>query len=779
MRMTRCIKCVLLSSALTAELFFVHPALAQTTAPAAEPDDARGVPVIIVTAQKREERLLDVGMSIQALGAEELKNSGITAPSDLSKVVPGFSYNDTLYGAPVYTIRGIGFQETTLSASPTVTTYVDEVPISYPLMTLGTTLDVGRLEVLKGPQGTLFGQNSTGGALNFVTARPTDTLSAGIDLSYGSFDTVKFGGFLSGPILETLKGRVSVDYTNADGWQKSFTRQGDKLGKKNFLNARLLLDWDVSDNFSAKLNVSAWRDKGETPAPQFFDTLERPSGALPVLLENYPHAPHRNSASDWDDNTDYTRNNRFFFSSLRLDYDTGAGITLTSLTSYQKYLRDQPVEGDGTSVTNYYTVQIGKVTSFYQELRASGDFGGSGNWVIGGNYGRDKTYDEFTQHFDDSSASLVFGLPFGINKDLSHQKVTTKAAFANVEYPVTPELTLQAGIRYTKSERSYAGCGADAGEGKGAAVFDAISAYLRGIYGITDPIVPIAPGACYTLGAAPTFLPGLDVRQLNEDNISWRAGINYKITPDTLVYLNVSRGYKGGSFPTISNTLAVQQSAATQESVLAYELGLKSQLLDNRLQLTAAAFYYDYRDKQIIGSFPDIVFGPLSQLVNVPKSRIIGFEVSAVAQPWSGMVLSPSVSYTDSKIRGDFQGYNYLAQPADFSGEPFPLVPKWQAHVSVQQTVPLTERWNGFIGGDLSYRSSTFSGFGQYDLLRVQAYTLIDLNAGVEAGPWRMSVWGRNVTNKWYWTGIGQTTDTRVRYTGMPRSFGASLSYRF
>jgi len=185
-------------------------------------------------------------------------------------------------------------------------------------------------------------------------------------------------------------------------------------------------------------------------------------------------------------------------------------------------------------------------------------------------------------------------LPFVSANDTTRQDIRTKAIYGNSEYTLVDGLSLQGGMRYTRADRSFIGCTYDTGDGLLSAVFTRLAGVLQG-----NPIAPLAPGACGTLGS--TFNPGIVNASLNESNLSWRTGLNWKLDPATLLYANVSRGYKSGSFPTLSASSAVQFTPVRQESVIAYEAGLKKELLTNTLQVNAAAFYYDYSDKQIRG----------------------------------------------------------------------------------------------------------------------------------------------------------------------------------
>src|SRR5882672_3581479 len=180
-----------------------------------------GLSEIVVTAEKRSEKLSDVPLSITAITGNQLADRGIVSTADLEKLVPGFTYRSSQYGTPIFSIRGIGFYDEQVALEPTVTVYVDQVPLPYARMTEGAALDLERVEVLKGPQGTLFGQNSTGGAVNYIAAKPTSSFEAGVDATYGRFNEFDAGGFVSGPIAEGLGARFAFKSEQRGDWQQS------------------------------------------------------------------------------------------------------------------------------------------------------------------------------------------------------------------------------------------------------------------------------------------------------------------------------------------------------------------------------------------------------------------------------------------------------------------------------------------------------------------------------------------------------------------------------
>ena len=809
------------------------PAAAQTAGAAADaaPGDAvaQALPDIIVTAQKRAQSISDVGMSIDVQTGEQLTRLGINDTAALAKVTPGMNFTPTAYGTPIYTIRGVGFQDTSLAGSPTVSVYVDEVPLPFSVMTIGAALDVQRVEVLKGPQGILFGQNATGGAINYIANKPTDTFELGFDASYGRFNEFDFQGYVSGPLTETLKARVAVRRQSMSDWQKGYTVPLTS-GQRNLTIGRILLDWEPSDDFRASLNLNGWIDKSDTQVPQFFGVVIRnPVNGTDPRVVTYPLAPHDNRAADRSvcindsplnepynetpppfgfdpprpvhaiNCTGLARDNTFYSVSLRMEYDLSDSATLTSLTAYERYDRDQPVEGDGMIYQQYESQQMGYIDTIFQELRLSGDFAGKGNWIIGGNFERDKTFDSFVQAYGNSSSSPTLGVLQPISNPQNRQTTKTYAAFANVEYPITEQLSAHAGIRYTKVDKNYLGCSYDAGDGGWAAASQIIQNLLAFVNGyITEeqfnngegPGINPGPGGCGAVGFAPDFHPQQPgwTRDFSEDNISFRVGLDWKIAPDSLVYVNVSQGYKAGSFPTVATATAVQLVPAVQERLLAYEAGFKAMLADHRLQLNGAVFYYDYKDKQILGSLNDLVFGPLPALVNVPKSEVIGFELSGSATPVDGLTISSGVSYAKSKVKGDYFNFDpFSSTPVNFKGEPFPASPPWQAYGDIHYEFPLGATVQGFVGGTVNYQSGTRTFFYDQgpnpaqpaDLLRVPGRALVDLRAGVESGPWRVSAYVRNLTDKWYWNSAVFSSDVVVRYTGMPRTYGLSVSWKY
>jgi len=440
---------------------------------------------------------------------------------------------------------------------------------------------------------------------------------------------------------------------------------------------------------------------------------------------------------------------------------------LTSISSYQKYDMYLPLDNDGVSIRNLFAKRSGDVETLFQELRLSGDFANDGNWMVGANYQRDDTFETVVLNFSESS-QRHFG---GTNATDAKQLVKTYAAYANITVPLSETVQLTGGLRYTKQDRAYEGCSRDAGDGLLAAAFNVFT-------GVPNNF---GPGDCVTLISGTTG--GLVIDELNEDNLSWRAGIKFEPNDDLMLYANATRGYKAGSYTTVSATSIDQTRPVTQESVLAYEAGFKATLVDRALQLNGAVYYYDYKNKQLRGRRDVPPFGALEGLINIPKSHIIGAELEALIRPFEGLTIAPSISYVKSKIEAPFVSYRGDGFPpaVDLSGQSFPYTPKWTGNTNVEYQWNLTPDLTSFVGANLSFQSHTFGGLGEQADYRIPDYALLDLRAGIKSpdGRWDVSIWGKNVTNKYYWVSVAHLQDVVSRTTGMPVTYGISVGWRY
>ena len=763
----------------------------------AAPNNANSVGEIIVTANKRDESINKVGLTIKALGSAQIQQQRIMTLQDLATAVPGLNFTQTENSTPVYTLRGIGFYDTSLASYPAVSIYLDQAPLPFPVLTSLTAFDLERVEVLKGPQGTLFGNNATGGAINYIAAKPTAKDEGGLSLTYGRFNTFNAAGFMSGPLTDTLSARLSFNATDGSGWQRSISRPNDHSAAPNTFAARYLMDWKPTDKLRIQTNFNGWRDRTQPTQGQFVAFIPSFNNYIPNPLPKplVPNAVNNARDAEWSPDHEPYANNRLLQATLRADYNVTESTILTSLTSYTNYKQDQLPEGSGLVEHRADVISdTGSIKSFSQEVRLANNAGSAFRWTIGGNYSRDAVDETDIDDSGDATAAYTPTLPAHLAETglvpghwrysgaSSRQIATNYAGFVNGEYTLG-QFTAKGGLRYTQANRRSSMCSfAPSVDGNPEPTNSFFSELASALSGTT---VTIAPGQCINLDTV-THLPGVAHAKLDEHSLSWRAGIDWKPASNFLAYANVAKGYKAGSFPTLSTATNVGYQPVTQESVLTYELGIKTQILDKRLSINATIFRSDYRDKQIKSKLFDPLFQYLLALVNVPKSRIQGAELEINARPFEGLTIGGSANYLDTKLLntvgpdGNFLISNANVQ-ANFARNRIPYSPKWTFAGNVNYTFRISAATQGFVGGQVLRQTKENASIGNEPILDIPAYTLLNLQAGVDfdEGRYRVMIWGKNVTNQFYLTNRNFSFDGVAQYAGEPATYGATISFHF
>ena len=778
---------------------------------------------IVVTANKREQNLNKVGLTITAIGSQALKERRISSLEDIASIVPGLAYATSTTNTPIFTLRGVGFQESSLGVYPAVSVYLDQAPLPFPILASHTAFDLERVEVLKGPQGTLFGQNSTGGAINYIAAKPTHTWQSGGDISYGRFNTIEGNAYVSGPLGKNAGMRVAVTGLNSDDWQKSITRD-DTNGHKSYVAGRLLLEFKPSESIKLQFNANGWIDKSQPQAQQLISINPQTqdlANANTALIQTSVFSPDNARAADWsgtviDRGTGVIlaaagspavfgpaaatgpggyvpgtgrlvsfkpfSDRRLWQTALRADVQLG-DLTLTSLTSYIKFDQKQRVDQDGNALVTWDLRRAnGFIRTFNQELRLANDSRATFRWLVGANYEKSTTFeDQLLTYFDtsNSKASLNYIQESAVT---NRQDIKNYAAFGNLEYDLTRQLTLKAAARYTNSTIDSSICSSTTPTGR---VDTLLGAGLN--------------GTCFTFAA--DFTNGPPIKgKLKEHNVSWRVGLDYKVNNDILLYANASRGYKAGSFPSLSVASYQGLLPVTQESVTAFEGGFKASLADRKVQFNGAVFYYDYRDKQIRGKLVDTVFGALDALINIPKSRIYGAEADITVRPVDGLTINAAVTYLDSKITKNpplSRRYNIYGHLDDFVGDPLPFTPKWSGVVNVDYRHKMVSGGSAFVGASVNARSRSDAVIGANripfpysaashtrpdlagNVFNIKGYATVDARIGYEAadGAWKAMLWGKNIFDKYYWTSVIPSIDSQARFAGMPATYGVTLGF--
>jgi len=760
---------------------------------------------VLITARKQSEVLSKVGISVTAATGVQLARRGITTVDGLVKLEPSLQFSKSSDGTPIMTIRGVGYNEASIEAPPTISVYQDEIPYTYPVMTKGAMLDVEHVEILKGPQGTLYGQNATGGAINFIANKPTNYFTAGATATYGNYNAAHFDFYVSGPIAETLTGRLAMATDQGGAWQHSYTRD-DTLGNKNDIQGRLLLDWKPTDTFNAVLNVNAWQDLSDSQAPQLSGYFVKDPqyvglgggnrsptpaqiAAMPAYAAGFravlsePIAPQNDEAADWVAGTHPHADEHFYQANLRMDWTVNSAFSITSLTSFEGYDQRDYLDLAGIAVPATSRRDDGNVDSFFQELRAHGTFAdGKGNWQVGANFIRDASH-EYVDQNGLYSASFLGGWPPSVGgnpswdnvSDYGNNTTETKSIFADVSVPLLPTLKHNAGIRYTAADAQLGGC-------TGSTDWQ-LESLVSHAFGNGTAVNVQCDTVLYPGGPS-----GYVTNKLDQTNMPWRVGLEWQVTDETLIYGLVSKGYKAGAAPVLGSTVAAQFKPVTQESLQAYEAGIKSRLFENKLRVNADVFYYDYVDKQLEGTEVDPVWGPLLQLVNIPKSHEFGAEANIVWLPVTGLTLDVAVTYLNSRVDSNFPNTDAYGDAVNFQGEAFPFAPKWSTSAGARYDWAVNDQLRAFVAARGSYQTATVAAFGEsavdangYPSLGIKAYGLIDLSAGLEpaGGHWRVEVWGRNVTNTYYWTAVNYIVDSTARLTGMPATYGVTVGYKY
>jgi outer membrane receptor protein involved in Fe transport len=525
-----------------------------------------------------------------------------------------------------------------------------------------------------------------------------------------------------------------------------------------------------------------------------------PNFPMQTYLQGHPVAPNNARAANWDaysteggPRSRYARDSWFAQAALRINYELSDDITLISLSKYSKAHLDAPSEQDGTDVPNLQMTNYGTLKTIFQELRLDGRAGDNLKWMVGGNF--QQTWDYECQCYlqNNSSSSNISGPtvdhPEGLafSFDMAglqlRQKAKSKGVFGSLDYKLTPEFTVQASARYSTQKRHMQNCIITYGDGKIGNFFRLLSAMLRNVPfdSVTLPSYPGFYGDCVTLENEPSFVPTIAEFSLKENNLSWRLGAQWKPSNDLMLYANVTSGYKEGNFANITCVFVSQCVPARAEKVLAYEAGIKASLLDRSLDLTAAIFQMDYDNKQVAGSVLTPPFGYLTELVSVPKSKIKGAEAQMNWRPVRGLNLMAGLTYLDAKVSDIFVTAEPSGVIADRKGEALPGTPKWNATADISYDFPISDSLSAFVGGNMFYTSLTQAYFGVNPIYTNPAYTLFDARAGIEGpdGKWKLQFWGKNLTNKFYIRHTSSISDTIVRWTGMPRTYGATLSWRY
>ena len=543
---------------------------------------------ILVTAQKREENLQDVPVSVTAFSGEAVRELGFENSTDVVAQIANLSFGVPVGegNTPVFTMRGVGLNDFGDSNEGPVALYIDGV---YMGTQVGQTLqlfDLERVEALRGPQGTLYGRNTTGGLLHFISKKPTGEFEAYGDLTFGSHETINFEGALSGPLAsDKLLGRLSFRTNNADGYMEN--RLGDDGNDTENLSVRGQLHFLPDDNLDVLLNIHAGDVDQNAAQYAHLGTLSvDAAGAVPCSTEQALAGGCFDAQGYRDTDDDLYATDQNFVGPLKLEtfgvngtvnYQFGNGIEFVSVTGYEEVKRSYTEDSDaspspaaGPRAQNVIATFVIDAEQFSQEVRLSGEQQ-SYLWQLGAYY-----FDDTKKSFDGDDVQVLTngfsGITVGPNR--WEQDTSSWAVFGQLDYHFSERLTGVVGLRYTEEDKDFL---INAEE----TIYDFLGTL---IFGSPEPV------------NFPTFV---DTRgSIKEENISGKAGLDFQLNDDVLLYAGFSAGFKSGGFNGSYIDTPGQEEPFGEEILYAYEVGMKGDFFNSKLRANASVFYYDYKDMQ-------------------------------------------------------------------------------------------------------------------------------------------------------------------------------------
>tara|TARA_R110002110_G_scaffold61225_5_gene172081 strand:+ start:18790 stop:20958 length:2169 start_codon:yes stop_codon:yes gene_type:complete len=689
---------------------------------AAQPAAGLQLEEVIVTAQKREQSFNEVGIAVTALSGDDINALRLNQPVDIAAQTPNLRINNVVANSiPNVTIRGIGLNDYATNNNPAAGIYIDEVYLVSPAMLSFQMHDLARVEVLKGPQGTLFGRNTTAGAVNFIANRPTDEFAAGATLEYGRYGHASGRGFVSGPLAPGLEGRLSVQRIRQSDGHQTNRVTGEEVGRIASTAWRALLQWQPTDNLDVLLNAHGGRDDSDVHL---------------VKIDN-PFSPEDDgdrdvfrSGASVDTRQDI--DSQGF--SLTANWAFTEQLSLTSISAWEELDRFHVEDRDATSLVQLDGYFDNAVEQFSQELRLS-YLSDELVWIAGAFYGSDEV--ETRDRFDSADLLPLLGLDgFESLGNEYRQESDSVALFLHTEWQLTPAWRLTAGLRYTDEDKTFS---------------DAFTYLIGGGF------------------EAPLF-PGVR-NDYSTDDVSGKFGIDYTGFEDALLYASVSRGFKSGGFQGQLTFDPSDLQPFEEENLLAYEAGAKLTLLDGSMQLNASIFFYDYEDMQFYGGIFDSPVGTLFGIANVGDSEVTGGEIELAWRPAEGLDVRLGMGLLDTEITRSIVG-------GVAEGSELPNSPELNVNGVVRYQWPLSAGLYADVMVDFNYQDEmTFDIVRQPQEAREDSYWLWNARAGVGAasGAWTLSLWGKNLSDERYRTQVLFSSVGFGESWGMPRTYGVSL----
>ena len=726
------LKSILVMSCAVSALIAPAEVLAQP-AKALPPSDTEESP-IVVTAQRREEALQDVPIAITAVTARTLKENALTSTDQLSAITPGVGMYHSSSGAQPF-IRGVGNTTSAPGNEAPVAIYVDGVYMPATSSALFKFNNISQIDIAKGPQGTLFGRNATGGVVNITTRTPQHEPSVDMDVGYATYKTISANFYGTTGLSNDLAMDLAVSYSDQqDGWGKNLF-DGSDLYLDHSFGVRSKLLWEPSDTL--KITLSGDFMKGRHDSGLTFSAYPetRVDKSLPT-----------GGFYDTNSNIPYYLRNKGWGGSLRIEKDIDWAV-ITSISGYRE-TRDRGLEnqaGIGTSNARYFILNTAQ-KSFTQEVNIQSARQSRISWIAGLFYFNDKSrYDPLG----------LLGATFGVGPEdglllYPVQDTQSYAAYAQATFPLIGDHTnLTLGARYTEDRRQVD-----------------VTAFRtsNSMADRTELPLPLDP----------------DLRKANSGQPTWRIALDHKITPDVMVYASYNRGFKSGNFNLTSPT----DPSTKPQTVDAYEVGLKSEFLDRAVTFNAAAYYYDFKDLQvrIVGA------NSVPIMTNAAAARYYGLDAQLLVRPSRGLQFNLDVAAVDAKYT-KFGPTTYIGLNPDgsvgggFIGDPtgnrMPVAEPITVTVGGRYAIPTS------IGEFVLNASAAFHDdyyFDTQNAVRQPPRTMVNasLNWTSVNGRWGVRLWAQNLLDEKYAVIAGRQANIATVYSAAPPlTAGGSVSVHF
>ncbi len=624
---------------------------------------------VVVTAQKYSQDVQQIGVAITAISGEEMQTLRIQQPLSLAAVSPSLStMNATTDSTPLFLIRGIGLDDFNMNNSSGVGTYLDDVFASFPGFLTAALYDLDRVEILEGPQGTLYGKNTAGGAINIISKRPTDDFEGYVDLDYSRWETTDLTAAVSGPLTDSIKARLAATATKqGEGYQTDIDT-GEKYGKLDRGGARALFDIRLTDAASLLLNLHYVYDRSvpSSPSTPNVESLVPPNLPFPTAgLLDSPRAARSSGSEACRSTRTSTATERVATLNVRLE-----GLTLTSISAFDEFFAHSLDNYDGYPAADNNWTKNFQQQQFSEELRLGSGSGGLVDWIVGAEYAQNWFHcrDSLDWTFVYGLADFITDSGKAITATNFIQTQQSSGLYAHAETHVSKRWTLVTGLRYSHDQAAF--------DGK---TIDPTGLLTFAANNFSGPIVPN------------TVLAALD-QSRSSQNVSYRLEPEYHLSDKVLLYASVATAYKAGIFYGQPAQVSVDWGYVNPEHVRTTELGLKSRFFADSLQFNAAVFDTDIRDRQ---SSLSLWAGPvgtqplIAGLGNVPRSRIDGAESSIEWRPLTGLEVHLAATYLHARVTETLTNDNGLALFTPVAvGQMLPDAPTFSGNYWCSTSIP-------------------------------------------------------------------------------------------